>query len=403
MWNIYGKKYDLSNFAKYHPGGREIIEKLRDMEDCTALFESYHAFSDINTIRETLTKYEITESNSSIVTTTTIPDFTTYHKLITEIKTVFPDRASIKAPPSWYLLNTASLSVMVFVYYQLMVIQNIYIKCGLALLCGIIESSFLYNMLHDGSHYAISVYPTANNYISRMFNSWELWNHLLWLYHHVYYHHSFTGSKNDPDTTLYNIRYTIVKCNNTIHTMAVNILYAIFPGQYVGQFLLYILSSFELTVLQTNLKIPDITYYDGVSISIMLAKLYCLWSIGVIPSMLLLVTENTLYYINVMCDHDLFETHENHYEGNDWAKLQICNSGNFMNDYWWWTMLFSGINHQIEHHLFPNMSGHNYAKIAPILKRFCKENNIPYVHKPTFSDAYKSFMKRVLLMSDCID
>ena len=79
MWNIYGKKYDLSNFAKYHPGGREIIEKLRDMEDCTALFESYHAFSDINTIRETLTKYEITESNSSIVTTTTIPDLSLIH------------------------------------------------------------------------------------------------------------------------------------------------------------------------------------------------------------------------------------------------------------------------------------------------------------------------------------
>jgi len=107
--------------------------------------------------------------------------------------------------------------------------------------------------------------------------------------------------------------------------------------------------------------------------------------------------ENTFYYINVMGDHDLFETYENHYDGSDWTKRQICNSGNFMNGYNWWTMMFSGINHQIEHHLFPNMSGHQYAKIAPIVKQFCKENNLPYIHKATFLETYNSFMKRVLL------
>jgi linoleoyl-CoA desaturase len=129
----------------------------------------------------------------------------------------------------------------------------------------------------------------------------------------------------------------------------------------------------------------------------MLVKLYALWSIVLIPGVIVIMTENTLYYINIMGDHDLFETFENHYDGEDWAKRQICNSGNFMNDYFVWTMMFSGINHQIEHHLFPNMSGHQYAEIAPIVKRFCKENNIPYVHKETPLEAYKSFMKRALL------
>jgi fatty acid desaturase len=176
-----------------------------------------------------------------------------------------------------------------------------------------------------------------------------------------------------------------------------NVLYAIFPGQYIGQCVLYIISSFDQNILQSNLKIPNINYYDRVSITIMSLKLYFLWSIGWMPCIILLVTENTFYYINVMGDHDLFETYENHYDGNDWAKRQICNSGNFMNDYLWWTILFSGINHQIEHHLFPNMSGHHYPKIAPIVQKFCKDHDLPYVHKPTFFEAYKSFMKRVLL------
>jgi linoleoyl-CoA desaturase len=116
---------------------------------------------------------------------------------------------------------------------------------------------------------------------------------------------------------------------------------------------------------------------------------------GVFPSLFYIITENTLYYINIIADHDLYETHENYYDGTDWAKRQICNSGNFMNGNREWTMAFSGINHQIEHHLFPNICGHHYTYIAPIVKEFCKENNLPYVHHPTLISAYNSFMKKV--------
>jgi fatty acid desaturase len=42
------------------------------------------------------------------------------------------------------------------------------------------------------------------------------------------------------------------------------------------------------------------------------------------------------------------------------------------------TMWFGGLNHQIEHHLFPNMP-RNKLKIArKIVKPFCEENSIPY-------------------------
>ena len=57
--------------------------------------------------------------------------------------------------------------------------------------------------------------------------------------------------------------------------------------------------------------------------------------------------------------------------------------------------MFGGINYQIEHHLFPNMSNHHYPVIAHIVKKFCKENNIPYTHEPTLEGAYRSFMKRI--------
>jgi cytochrome b involved in lipid metabolism len=46
MWSIYGNTYDLTSFIAHHPGGKEILENTRGIGDCTALFESYHAFSD---------------------------------------------------------------------------------------------------------------------------------------------------------------------------------------------------------------------------------------------------------------------------------------------------------------------------------------------------------------------
>ena len=48
--NIHGKRYNLEKFN--HPGGQEILELCNNEPDCTALFESYHAFCDINKIRK---------------------------------------------------------------------------------------------------------------------------------------------------------------------------------------------------------------------------------------------------------------------------------------------------------------------------------------------------------------
>mmetsp|Transcript_13198 Transcript_13198/g.37143 ORF Transcript_13198/g.37143 Transcript_13198/m.37143 type:complete len:230 (-) Transcript_13198:1230-1919(-) len=44
LWWIHGNGYDLMDFVKDHPGGTEAI-LLGKGRDCTALVESYHAFS----------------------------------------------------------------------------------------------------------------------------------------------------------------------------------------------------------------------------------------------------------------------------------------------------------------------------------------------------------------------
>ena len=57
MWYLFGKTYDLTDFMDDHPGGRTILEVTNNhSHDITPMFESYHAFADIDMIRKRLEK-----------------------------------------------------------------------------------------------------------------------------------------------------------------------------------------------------------------------------------------------------------------------------------------------------------------------------------------------------------
>ncbi|CAB4060264.1 unnamed protein product [Lepeophtheirus salmonis] len=57
-----------------------------------------------------------------------------------------------------------------------------------------------------------------------------------------------------------------------------------------------------------------------------------------------------------------------------------------------------GLNYQIEHHLFPRISHCHYPKIAPVVRHFCEERNIPYVHFPSVLDNINSAIKHLVFM-----
>jgi fatty acid desaturase len=388
-WNIYGKKYNLSTFASIHPGGAEIIEKMKDLPDCTAIFESYHAFSNIEGFKQTLAKYEIPNADSKQPYET---DFSTYRELVKRVKTVFPDRASIKPPPQWYAWT--SLLGFGYFYFLCRALATEYFveRLLFVLLSATTEISMMFNILHDASHYAISTDPLVNNVVSRVSNSWIGWNHLLWLYHHVYYHHTYTGCDLDTDKELYKAEKGEGRLFFIRHTLL--------PGQYLGQGLWYAYCSIKNSLVclkRESFKLPEQSrsYYDWPDILIMSCKLAVFYKLGFFYSAAYIATENTLYFINIIGDHDLYETHENNYDGNDWALRQIRNSGNFANDNLLWTFWFGGINHQIEHHLFPNMCNVHYCIVASIVREFCSERGIPYVHVDTVEDAIRSFTKKV--------
>ena len=74
---------------------------------------------------------------------------------------------------------------------------------------------------------------------------------------------------------------------------------------------------------------------------------------------------------------------------NTWAIHQLFTTVNFAPKNWLVNWYTGGLNHQVEHHIFPHISHIHYGKIAKIVKETTKEFNLPY-------NEYKTFRKAII-------
>ncbi len=96
-----------------------------------------------------------------------------------------------------------------------------------------------------------------------------------------------------------------------------------------------------------------------------------------------------LYFIftpaHLVNDVDFCSPGENANIDNSWSEHQMyttCNYGStpFMN------FFFGGLNHQIEHHLFPGICHIHYPKISKIVRATAKEFDLPYWEFSSFRE-----------------
>ncbi len=74
---------------------------------------------------------------------------------------------------------------------------------------------------------------------------------------------------------------------------------------------------------------------------------------------------------------------------NDWTLHQLITTTNYSPNSRVFAWFIGGLNHQVEHHLFPGICHVHYKRIAPIVKETAEEYGIPYQTIPTFWQALK--------------
>ena len=72
-----------------------------------------------------------------------------------------------------------------------------------------------------------------------------------------------------------------------------------------------------------------------------------------------------------------------------WAVHQLYTTSNFAPSNWFINFYTGGLNHQVEHHIFPHISHVHYSKLAKIVKETAKEFNLPY-------NEYKTTRKAII-------
>ena len=78
---------------------------------------------------------------------------------------------------------------------------------------------------------------------------------------------------------------------------------------------------------------------------------------------------------------------------HSWAVLQLLTTANFSTRSRFVTWFSGGLNFQIEHHLFPNISHIHYPKIAEIVRKTAEEMKLPYYEYKTFWQATAAHFK----------
>jgi linoleoyl-CoA desaturase len=80
---------------------------------------------------------------------------------------------------------------------------------------------------------------------------------------------------------------------------------------------------------------------------------------------------------------------------DEWAVHQLRTTANFATNNKILSWLVGGLNFQVEHHLFPNISHVHYPAISKIIKETCQEYNIPYLEHPKMRLAFSSHVNHL--------
>jgi linoleoyl-CoA desaturase len=420
-WYLYGNKYDLTDFIDQHPGGRDILELVKSSNDITPLFESYHAFADIESIKKTLEKYKVEENVKTQLYTFDENGF--YYTVKERVRRYFGNNRvltnKIKINNLWKFKAFGLIILFIICYYfAFFSFLNIVNRSIFSFLSGILIIMIGFSIMHDASHYALFNKKNININIllSKIWNSFILWDYKLWFVHHGANHHAYTGNPNlDPDlkftkpllikSPLSNSRGYIKLANDYLLAIISVIYFFIFPGFVIGQGILYWgfwRKNGKLWGIQKSFSIMDISLIQIIGfIFVIYSHLY---NFSLLVSSLYFIAANIAYGFCILPDHDTYQTVINHknINTNDWGEAQVIHSANFENNVRndIFCHLFGGINYQIEHHLFPSVCHVHYPKISKIVKTTCKEFDINYVEHESIYSAMKDVVKSLIILNE---
>uniref|UniRef100_A0A3Q2VW64 acyl-CoA (8-3)-desaturase n=1 Tax=Haplochromis burtoni TaxID=8153 RepID=A0A3Q2VW64_HAPBU len=369
QWLVIDRKvYNITQWAKRHPGGFQVISYYAG-EDATEAFTAFHP--DPKFVQKFLKPLLIGE----LATTEPSQDRDKNAAIVQDFETLraqVEKRGLFRAQPLFFFLHLSHILLLEALGWLTVWmwgtgwIQTL--VCSVFLATAQAQAGWLQ---HDFGH--LSVFKKSSwNHLAHKFvighlkgasSNW--WNH-----RHFRHHAKPNIFIKDPDINT--LHLFVLGRTQPVEASSTKIVFLMFLSTRTVQLKLH--KSYKLSCLVKDLA-WFISFYLRFFSSYI--PLYGLVGSLVLISIVRFLESHWFVWVTQMNHIPMDIDHEKH---KDWLTMQLqstCNiEQSFFNDW------FSGhLNFQIEHHLFPMMPRHNYHLVAPQVRELCEKHGIPYQEK----------------------
>ncbi len=286
-----------------------------------------------------------------------------------------------------------------------------------ALMCvflGLITAAIGFNIMHDGGHGSFSGSKTVNRMAALTLNMLGC-SAFMWNIKHNMIHHTYTnieGHDDDIDNEPF-IRMATSQPLYKMHRYQHLYWVFIYGFMYMGWIFFLDFQKYfskeigakkniSMTVAQhIGFWMTKVIY---IGLFIVLPLLFLNFLPFIIGYFVFAFTTGLIISVVFQLAHgvehiDFIKVKEGQESlENDWAVHQVTTTSNFATRNKIVAFFTGGLNHQIEHHLFPKVSHVYYSDLSKIVRNTCKDHGLTYVEQPTVFKAVAShirFLKRM--------
>ncbi|MEB2775690.1 acyl-CoA desaturase [Algoriphagus sp. D3-2-R+10] len=266
-------------------------------------------------------------------------------------------------------------------------------------------------VMHDAIHGSYSKHKSVNKYVGYTMNLIGA-NASVWRIQHNVLHHTYTNIDHADDdiNAPFFLRFSPHAKRYWIHRF-----------QYLYIWLFYGLSTISWITMKDFVRInryKEMGFFKrGSEFKKEILKiigwkmLYYSYALVLplimvpLPAWIIILAFLSMHFVTGICISAVFQTahivsdtsfpqpDDTGQIHGDWTVHQLATTSNYAPKSRFFSWLIGGLNFQIEHHLFPNISHIHYHNLSSIVSETAEEYNIPYLVKDTFLGALGDHIK----------
>eukprot|EP00741_Cyanophora_paradoxa_P006058 tig00000981_g5876.t1 len=423
---VDGDVLDVTDWAASHPGGPELLHSLSG-KDATCAFHSYHP-PDSKAVRCALKACRIgrvapapparprealAEANGGSLDRKAIRGF--YTTLQRRVDAYFKENKLARRGHTLLYAKTVAILALASLSYRVALFPNVPrpVQFLSAALLGVCMGWIGICIQHDGNHGSYSSSQLVRRAAGITLDLGGCSSY-IWTRTHNMSHHIYTNTSKDPDIC---VSQKDIRRFSTYHP-----LHWFHRFQYIYLPVLYGILSFKSHLVE-DFRVLLTGEFGGVQIGrpkgfelalFISGKIYFFGIFFAVPYLLgvearrialCFITAEVfsgymlafIFQVAHVADGVHFWPEEEEegkpFDKDVWAVRQLMSTSNFAPGSALWTHITGGLNHQVEHHLFPGISHTHYPAISRIVRDACLEHGVPYLAFPSFWEAVKAHIR----------